>query len=208
MGFPKSLWVNLRLFKLSDAIKLPIIVSHKTRIQSLSGNIKMDSPSFACLKIGFGTIPTADFKYHRPVLNIKGDLIIRGKCRMGIGSKIHVYGVLEIGNHFNMTGNSTIVCHKKITMGSHVLISWNVLIMDTDQHEITDLQGNRINHDEPIKIGSNVWICSGTSIFKGIETGNNIVIGANSVVTRNILEEHVIVAGNPAKIIKKGIKWK
>lgn len=83
----------------------------------------MDPISFAHFKIGFGTTETTDFKYHRPILNIKGDFRMNGKVRMGVGSKIHVYGTLEIGNNFNMTGNSSIICNKRIVIGEHVLIS-------------------------------------------------------------------------------------
>jgi acetyltransferase-like isoleucine patch superfamily enzyme len=208
LGFPKSLYVNFRLLKPLEAIRMPIFISHKTSIRSLSGKVIFDSPSFACLKIGFGLTPLTDFRYDRSILNIKGEIIVHGKSRFGAGSKIHVFGTLEIGANFNMTGKSTIVCHKRITFGTNALISWNVLLMDTDQHTITTLDDTIINPDKQITLGSNVWICSGTSILKGVTITNNIVIGAHSHITKDLIQENAIYAGNPAKLVKKNIKWR
>ncbi len=208
LGFPKTLWVNFRLLPFFKAIRLPIIVSHKTRLQSLSGKVVMDTYKLATWKIGFGSTPTTNFRIDHPILNIKGEVRLHGKCRMGIGSKVHVQGTLEIGNNFNMTGNSTIVCAKHISMGAHVLISWGVLMMDTDQHAIMDLDGTVINHDKEIHIGSDVWICSGATILKGVRITNNIVIGgANALVNKHLSESNAVYVGNPAKLAKKGIRW-
>ncbi len=207
LGFPKTIWVNFRLFPFVKAIKFPIIVSHKTRFQSLSGKVIMDTYKFANWKIGFGSTPTTNFKRDHPVLNIKGLVHLHGKCRMGIGSKIHVQGTLEIGDNFNMTGNSTIVCAKHISMGAHVLISWGVLIMDTDQHAIMNLDGIIINHDKNITIGSDVWICSDVTILKGVCIASNIVIGAHSLVNKHLPTSNAVYVGNPVRLAKQGIKW-
>ncbi len=209
LGFPKTIYINFRLLSFSEAIKLPIVVSHKTYIKSLSGKVTIDSPSFACLKIGFGLTPTTDFKYSRTIINIRGSLIVHGKCRFGAGSKINVNGngILEIGDNFNMTGGSSIICNKKIILGTHVLVSWNVLIMDTDQHHIMNLDNTIINEDKEIILGSDIWICSGTTILKGAKIGNNNVVGANSLVVNDQSKSNTIIAGNPAKVIKENIKW-
>lgn len=207
LGFPKTLYVNLRLFSFSKAMKFPVIVSHKTCIKSLAGKVLIDTPSFATFKIGYGETPTIDFRSSRTVVNIKGTLIIHGKCRIGAGAKMHVQGTLEIGENFNMAGGSTIVCNKHIVFGSHVMVSWDVLIMDTDQHHITDMDNKIINPDREILIGSDVWIGARSSILKGIEIGNQIIVGANAVVVNNQLQSNTVVAGNPAKVIKEGVKW-
>jgi acetyltransferase-like isoleucine patch superfamily enzyme len=207
LGFPKSLYVNLRLFRLPVALKLPVIVSHRTRIKSLSGRVTMDRPAMACLKVGFGDTPTIDFRSSRSVLNIKGTLLLHGKCRIGAGSKLHVQGTLEIGDKFNLAGGSTIVCNKYIAFGNHVMVSWDVLIIDTDQHPITNFEGERLNPDADIVLGSDVWVGARATILKGVTIGNNVIVGANAVVVNNQLQSNTIIAGNPAKVIKENIKW-
>lgn len=60
---------------------------------------------------------------------------------------------------------------------------------------------SRLSYRNPIIIGDNVFIGYGTIIMPGVNIGSNIVIGAGSVITKNI-ENNVVVAGNPAKVIK------
>ena len=56
-------------------------------------------------------------------------------------------------------------------------------------------------HPAPVKIGKNVWIGSDSTILPGIEIGDGAIVGAGSVVTKNV-EPNTIVCGNPAKFLK------
>ncbi len=207
LGFPKTLYINFRVLPFFQALKLPIIVSHKTYFKSLKGEIDFKNPSFACLKIGFGSTQTTDFFYDRTILDIRGKIIVRGKCRIGAGNKIHIKGLLDIGDNFNMSGSSTIVCNKTIATGKHVLISWEVLIMDTDQHRIFNSENEIINEDRKITIGSGVWLGARSTIVKGTEIGNNIVVAAGSLVVGKHSQSNTVIAGNPAKVVKKDVWW-
>ena len=87
-----------------------------------------------------------------------------------------------------------------IEIGDNVLIGHNV-VLATLNHEIPIAK--RLNMiARKIKIGNNVWIGSNTTILQGITIGNGAIIGAGSVVTKDVPPNH-IVAGNPAKILKK-----
>jgi acetyltransferase-like isoleucine patch superfamily enzyme len=54
-----------------------------------------------------------------------------------------------------------------------------------------------------IVIGENVWICSGAIVCPGVHIASNVIVGAGAVVTKDITEEYTIVAGNPAKVVKR-----
>lgn len=112
---------------------------------------------------------------------------------------------LEIGSGF-MNAGAQIRCKKSIKIGENVAISRNVMIWDTDAHEI--YYENRKNevHQE-IVIGNNVLIGNGSIILKGVKIGDNVVIGAGSIVTNDI-PSNSLAFGNPAKVIKNIKGWK
>jgi len=85
-----------------------------------------------------------------------------------------------------------------IYIGDNVQIGHNVVLVTLNHDK--NPEERRTLHPLPIKIGNNVWIGSNVTILPGIEIGENAIIGAGSVVTKNVLA-NVTVAGNPAKII-------
>lgn len=66
---------------------------------------------------------------------------------------------------------------------------------------------NCINLSKPIYIKDNVWIGTGATILKGVTVSEGAIIGADSLVTKDV-PAHSIVAGNPAKVIRKNVLWK
>jgi acetyltransferase-like isoleucine patch superfamily enzyme len=162
----------------------------------------------AIVRIGFGSVENYDFKYSRTVLDIQGKIIFNGKAKIGHGSRLSVHGILEIGDKFQISAESTIICRKSVSFGDNNLISWENIIMDTDHHHIYNSDGVKINEDREILIGDNVWIGCRNIVLKGTEIGNNIVIGSNSTIAGKHTQENSIVAGNPTKIIKENVQWK
>jgi acetyltransferase-like isoleucine patch superfamily enzyme len=97
---------------------------------------------------------------------------------------------------------------KSITVGSDCLFAKGIEIRTGDSHSIVDAKsGNRINYAENVVIGNHVWIGSCASVLKGAIIPNNSVVATRSVVTKTFIEENILLAGIPAKIVKQNINW-
>lgn len=109
---------------------------------------------------------------------------------------------IEIGENFYSNHNMIILDPAKVTFGNNVFVGPNCGFY-TPEHPL-DAE-NRINGIEyafPINIGNNVWFGGNVTVLGGVSIGDNTVIGAGSVVTKN-LPANVIAAGNPCKIIRE-----
>lgn len=85
-----------------------------------------------------------------------------------------------------------------ITIDDDALIAANVQLLSNNH----DLQNRRVITCKPVHIGRRAWIGAGATILPGVTVGENSVVGAGSVVTRDV-EPNTIVAGNPAKLIRR-----
>ncbi|MBK8683457.1 MAG: acyltransferase [Bacteroidetes bacterium] len=109
----------------------------------------------------------------------------------------HNNAKLIIGSNCGFSG-TVIGCFSEIIIESNVKCGANTLITDGDWH-FNDV---RSSPPRPIYIEENVWIGVNVIVLKGVRIGRNSVIGAGSVVTKNI-PSNVIAAGNPCRVIKK-----
>ena len=184
-------------------MKFPIIVSHRTKFQSLRGKIKIpNNAKTAKIKLGFGNVQVADNKYSRLIWNLEknGSIILGNNIKIGTGCKLYVYGELIVGNKVNFTGESSINCYKKIQFGDGCLISWKTIFMDTDFHAILDKNNIQLNPNKEILIGNSVWICANSTLLKGVSIGDNSIISASSNVVSSFVGNSIL-GGNPAKVI-------
>ena len=114
---------------------------------------------------------------------------------------------LIIGNNVAIQDFCHIGCVEKVVIGDGTLIASKVFISDHMHGHITveDLtcrpELRKINH-QPVCIGTNVWIGEGASILAGVTLGDNVIVGANAVVTRSF-PANCVIAGCPAKVIKQ-----
>lgn len=110
-------------------------------------------------------------------------------------------GRIEIGDHVFMAGGTRILAAGLIEIGDDCLIANKATISDCDWHSIHD----RVDPDpewKPVKLERNVWIGDGAFVGKGVTIGENSVVGARSVVVHDVAP-WTIVAGNPAKVIRR-----
>lgn len=97
---------------------------------------------------------------------------------------------------------------RTITIGSDCMFSSGIVMSTTDYHSILNISDNkRINKARNITIGNHVWLGRNIDILKGIDVADDVVVGAGSMVTKNLEESHAVYAGAPAKIIRTDVTW-
>jgi acetyltransferase-like isoleucine patch superfamily enzyme len=113
-------------------------------------------------------------------------------------------GNLIIEENVNLTQDIIISSNKKIIIKENTLIAENVSIRDSDHSvSIEEIISKQEMKSYEVIIGKDVWIGAGVRILKGSNIPDKVVIGANSVVTKNnAMENHGIYVGNPLRLIK------
>jgi acetyltransferase-like isoleucine patch superfamily enzyme len=158
-------------------------------------------------------------------LGLRAEVFNHGnKENIHLGNGVILDGVLEcyskgriVVNNNSFIGRSRIFASEKVEIGKGVLISDNVIIMDSDLHSFSgikryqDLQefhnGKFFDvysniQSKPVLISDYAWIGANVVVLKGVTIGEGAIIGAGSVVTKDV-PAYTIVAGNPAKILRE-----
>lgn len=125
-------------------------------------------------------------------------------------------GFIRIGDYTTIRYNSLVGSIISVCIGSNVIISNNVTIMDNNNHPTSAKKRYEMTQSgfysslwnwenstgAPITIKDNVWIGEKSTILKGVTIGEGSIVGACSMVTKDV-PPFTIVAGNPAKVVKK-----
>ncbi|MCC8138950.1 MAG: acyltransferase [Lachnospiraceae bacterium] len=206
-AIPKTILFNFRYLPLKQAIKFPIIVSHRVAFQKMTGEIRIESPiRFNMIRIGFHENRSFDQKRERAVWHNEGIVIFKGTAYLGNGTRLANTGTLILGNNFQVSGNSSIICRHETTFGENVLIAWDCMFMDGDAHKV--YQGSTLlNSERPILVGNRVWFDARCLVTKGATIPDGCVIAANSCIYKVFEEKNAIIGGYPARVIKVGIHW-
>ena len=169
-------------------------------------------PSLILLKLKGVKIKSGTFAGLPYINREKGSVIEIGRdCRFMSITKGNFIGInhrcilttnnseskLVIGDDCGFSGTS-IWCFDSITIGNNVRVGANVVIMDGDAHQ----DDPRAGQNAPIVIEDNVWIGAGVMVLKGVTIGRNSLIGAGSVVVKDI-PANCVAAGNPCRVIKE-----
>lgn len=122
---------------------------------------------------------------------------VNGPCTLNYGCTIELLenGVID-SQYFTMNSNSIIVCAKHISIGNDVMIGRNVVIYDSDFHDIFNEEGRIMNCSEEVIIGDHVWLCTNVSVLKGSKITENSVVPFGTIVKKN-----------KSSFIKLNIKW-
>jgi acetyltransferase-like isoleucine patch superfamily enzyme len=171
-------------------------------------------------------LSTNCFQAERPDgrIEVGDDFTAYYNCRLSAWGK----GRLVIGDCCSFGSGTRIDCRESVTIGNHVLISWEVLISDFDPHPIDpEERAAEMEHSnslirprfsvresewaenyrprftsKPIIVEDKVWIGARALIMKGVRVGYGSTVAAGAVVTKDV-PPYSIVAGNPAKVVKR-----
>lgn len=144
--------------------------------------------------------------FGKPVLHLHGELILHDRVRiisdlatteLGVGDD----GRLEIGAQTFVNYGSSIAAQESITIGANCLIGTHVLIADNDFHRLEPDRRNETPDASPVVLADNVWIGQRSMVLKGVTIGENSVVAAGSVVTKDVAA-NTIVGGVPARFLR------
>ncbi len=148
--------------------------------------------------------------------------------RIGRGASTYLGTMFDVGplgrvslGEYTLVHGARIVCDSEIEIGDYSMLSWNVVLMDTYRMSLAPearrqeleatvrreprlplvVEGNA-PAAQPIRIGKNVWIGFDAIVLPGVTIGEGAIVGARSVVVENV-EPYTVVAGNPARFIRR-----
>ena len=123
-------------------------------------------------------------------------VIVKQRCYVGAGN------TLRVGNHAQLGQNARI--DQAVTIGDNVVMGPDVVIM-TNAHEFDDtntpIRLQDAQSRRPVSLGNGVWLGTRVIILPGVHVGEGAVVGAGSVVTRNV-PANAVVAGVPARFLR------
>jgi len=142
---------------------------------------------------------------------VSGPNIRMGKCatvvsevdmrvRIGVWGLEPGQGRIDIGDYVMISPGTRITACHEIRIGHGVMFANSAYVTDSDWHEIYD-RGARAVEVAPVIIEDNAWLGDRATVLKGVTIGRNSIVAANAVVTKDV-PPNVVVAGNPAKIVK------
>lgn len=179
----------------------------RLRLASRLGKFSIDNPALFQAEISFGYYVNSE----RCEIEVGDNSLVNGTVHLERSN-----ARLKIGQNSSINGGTMFVISDEINIGNNVWISFDCLILDQDGHasnpdirrqDLPDFLAHRpknwsVVKISPVKIEDDVWVGARVIILKGVTVGRASIIGAGSVVTKNI-PPYSIVAGNPAVIVGK-----
>lgn len=211
LDFCTSLLFCLRYLPLSQAIKIPFLISYKVKIDELhKGAIVIDG-AVKRFMICLGHRGFTGIAHQQSIIHIiKGaKIVFSDNVCLAQGFRLWVDEptTVTFGKDFYCNKNCLIRATKNITFGDGVLLGWNVAINNCDGHHIS-IDGVDRPNDGDITIGNHVWIASDVRINKNAQIPNGAVVAQMSLVNTRFVEDRILLAGIPAKVVKRNIDWK
>ncbi len=108
---------------------------------------------------------------------------------------------VHFGHHIYANFNLTLVDDTHIYIGDYTLIGPNVTLATAGHPILPELRLRGLQYNMPVRIGKNCWLGAGVTVLPGVTIGDNTVVGAGSLVTRD-LPANVVAVGSPCRVIR------
>lgn len=109
---------------------------------------------------------------------------------------------VHFGNNIYANFNLTLVDDTHIYVGDYTMFGPNVTVATAGHPILPELRQQGYQYNAPVHIGKNCWIGAGVIIVPGVTIGDNVVVGAGSIVTKDI-PDNVVAVGNPCKVLRE-----
>ena len=116
-------------------------------------------------------------------------------------------GAIFDTGYFSANGGSVIVVDRKVTFGEDVMYKRQVLVYDSDFHQLRDKNGMPTNLAREVVIEGHVWLTSNIAVLKGVTIGKGSLVTSETVVNRNVPEHSIVAGGAAGKVIKDDVDW-
>lgn len=203
-----SLLFNFRNLPFRQARKLPIWV-YKMRILSQKGTVKIECEHIHTGMIQLGFPRAATYPNNGITWRNRGKVVFKGSCKIGNDCYVIVgkHGKLIFGNDCRLNAGSKIVSMCSITIGDHTRFGWGNIILDSNFHNIFDMEKKRYKCCfSPIVIGNYNWFTTQCFIMHGVCTPERCIFGARSVVTRSgQFESYCVHGGSPVRVLGRNV---
>jgi len=142
----------------------------------------------------------------RPAFSVKGHMTLgKGVQMLSTVAKLEIVveegAILEIGDDVLINYGASIAATREVRIGAGSLVGMHAMLMDNDYHRLEPERRHERPESAPIILQENVWLGARVIVLRGVTIGANSVVGAGSVVTRDI-PPNVIAAGVPAVVLK------
>lgn len=204
------LYFNFKMLPFKQAIKLPFDFYGRIKFKSLTGNIIINTNiNRGCFQ--FGLAESEIFPQSPIIFSLKGNLILTGTpiC-IGSGSVIEINknATVEFGSDVLIASRNKIISRKMIKFGSHIRMSWEGQVFDSNFHYMRNIKTNAIPPiNKEIIIGNNIWIANRVTINKGTKLPDYTIIASNSLCNKDYQKndkQYITLAGSPAQIVTEG----
>lgn len=202
----------LRLRRLTHPRVAPdrFVINGPTRLR-LAPTARIELADGARLLGGFGgtmEVFQADRTRSALVMHDRATLRVEGRVQFGYGTKIRLSegARLTLGDGVRIGANCLLVVVDDVTICAGTALSWDVTIMESHLHLIaTEATPDPVKH-APVHIGAGALLGHGSLVLPGVSIGDGAVVGARSIVTRDV-EPRTLVVGTPARTVGVGTRW-